>query len=355
MTQARRRTGLFLGAIIMVAGGIISIVGGPDDEPAWLRGQSLSEAVAALPRVQRGQGDGVQFDSAQAADFTALVTDAAAGRLAAARDRAGSLGYKIDDVVRDAGKFVVLSPRGRTGKPTVVLSVSAGRDLIAEAPHPLFERGTAQQAVALVEESGARAAIVAGAHRCAASAPSSSPGRTRVCNPEPGKGKPQPYKVSDAAHSVDTLFHTAHLVLANLWPAAVIVQFHGMSRGRRDPESPFETWFIVSSGPSSDPGTSPLSVRLRDALRRRLGSDPGLAVSCQDPQDHAQYRYRRLCGHDNVQWRAFRDALQVGFASPGSEFLHIEQRVDPILRSRDLSRILRESLEALAPDVRHPH
>ena len=102
-----------------------------------------------------------------------------------------------------------------------------------------------------------RALILAGAHRCASRSESSCSGRTRIC----GDGR-NPYRTSDTAHNPDTRFHTAHLILTDFWPKAVVVQLHGFGVKNTD------AW-VVLSDTSRDrrPGDTELTGQVRDGIR----------------------------------------------------------------------------------------
>jgi hypothetical protein len=237
----------------------------------------------------------------------------------AARHAAAQGGYELLALVDGARWYAVLQMAEEGLGPTVVVAPFAWRDLIAEAPHAGFERGTAEQVALLVTELGARAGLISGAHRCAARQQSSCSGTTRVC----GEAAEVPYRTSDVGHNPATLFHAAHEVLAAAWPEAVVFSLHGMRRTDA-------TLAIVSDGSrekrSSD---NAVSGHLRGALRARLGEGPAV-VSCNDANDD-RYPYRRLCGFTNVQGRSLDGSLNVcGMSThaPSGRFIHLEQTWD---------------------------
>lgn len=117
--------------------------------------------------------------------------------------------------------------------PTIVLAKAPQRDLIIEAPHGIADRATDIQSE------------------------SSCSGRTQIC----GDGR-NPYRTSDTAHNPDTRFHTAHLILTDFWPKAVVVQLHGFGVKNTD------AW-VVLSDTSRDrrPGDTELTGQVRDGIR----------------------------------------------------------------------------------------
>lgn len=229
-----------------------------------------------------------------------------------------SLKYQLVAIRELNDWFVIASDDSGEGRdPTVIINLTPRRDVIFEAPHVPFERGTAEQAAILLRELGGRAAIVSGAHRCASKKFTTCDGTTPVC------GSIEGYRDSDVGHNTNTLFHLAHTVLAERWNKAIVVSLHGML----DDNSGVRTSLIVSNGIRA-----PDSNQKTPGTKFRLGLDslmtpPGTAVSCNWPSD-AAYNHRPLCGYTNVQGRhvngdadACRDSMDQGT----DRFIHLEQ------------------------------
>jgi hypothetical protein len=278
--------------------------------PAWLasrphRGPDSIDDLAHEPTQERSLHSALRATIAQ--DWST------------ARHAATQGGFELLALVDGARWYAVLQPAAEGLGPTVVAAPHLWRDPIAEAPHARFERGTAEEVALLVTELGARAGLIAGAHRCAARRRSACSGTTRVF----GEAADAPYRTSDVGHNPATLFHAAHEVLAAAWPEAVVLSLHGMRRTDA-------TRVIVSDGSREQrPGDRGRSGRLRDALRARLGEGPAV-VSCNDPNDDG-YPYRRLCGVTNVQGRSLNgspNACGVSAEAPSGRFLHLEQTWD---------------------------
>lgn len=215
--------------------------------------------------------------------------------------------------------FAVLQPFELNGiHPLVVVNPNATKQLIAEAPHASLERGTISQAAMFLSHLGGRAAIIAGAHRCAAVEKTSCSGKTRVC----GTDERSTYPVSDVAHATENLFHIAHETLAASFPEAIVFSLHGMrDRG--------ETDLIISDGSLRKvPVDEGLSGKLRDALRLKLPGTDEQVVSCHDNGDNQKFGFVRLCGSTNVQGRHINDspdACSQSTANATGHFLHLEQ------------------------------
>jgi hypothetical protein len=210
---------------------------------------------------------------------------------------------------------IAFDRRGRD--PTVIVNLKPRRELIVGAPHVGFERGTGEQAVILLRDTGARAAIVNGAHRCASTSFTTCDGTTAVC------GTLEAYRASDVGHNVDTLFHVAHVALAQRWPNALVMSLHGMA----DDDEGVRTAIVLSNGATADDDArETAATRLRVLMGRELKPN-GTVVSCNLSAD-AQYDFRQLCGTTNVQGRHVNgdaNACTGGVSQGTGRFIHIEQ------------------------------
>ena len=220
--------------------------------------------------------------------------------------------------VIDGGKtFLLVYSPDIAGAPIVIFAEDPDRDIVLEAPHPVKDRATGLQAVHLLIALGARAAIISGNNRCAASTSSPCSGKTRIC----GGGR-QPYPSSDPAHDTQSLFHQAHVALSERWPQALVVQFHGYAQADSD------TLVILSDGTRErrSPDNA-LTGKIRDRIRVSLGG-AAAAVSCQDPHDR-RFAYRPLCARTTVQGRHLNGSAnhcRLDATSSSGRFLHIEQQ-----------------------------
>jgi hypothetical protein len=285
---------------------------------------------------------------ARLAAFREFADALAAADWTRARQLAGPLHYRLVAIQERGDWFIAASDDSGQGRdPTLVLNASPRSDLVLEAPHEPFERGTAEQAALLLRELGGRAVIVSGAHRCASRSFTRCDGRTAVC------GTLEDYRDSDPAHNTGTLFHAAHLAFAERWSGAIFVSLHGM----RESTNSARTSLIVSNGArNADPEAGTIATKLRLALEGTMG-EPGKVVSCNLPADDV-YHYRKLCGYTNVQGRQVNgdaDACRGSVDSGTGRFIHLEQDgsiLRPYARARGGTEPHPASkgfIEALAP------
>jgi hypothetical protein len=225
------------------------------------------------------------------------------------------LGYAVTHFQQTGGgSWLLLEEQPpRRGGGTFAINLAPARDLWLETPHSDSDEGTLRQGATQAVALGARALLVNGAHRCASSASTPCDGVTRTCGGS--------LRISDSAHFARTFFTAAHRALRAATPDGIAVSLHGM-------DSPGPEAAIVSDG-TRQPLPDSLSVRLRDALNRRLSA--GRAFSCNDPADGG--KFRPLCGTTNVQGRldngspdaCSTEASATARTSPRTRFLHLEQ------------------------------
>ncbi len=219
--------------------------------------------------------------------------------------------------------------------------------LILESPHEGYD-GTLRASVALMAQTKARVLILNSVHRNASDENAS-------CQ--------APHKISDAAHSVSTVFHKGHAILSSLYPAAFFVQVHGMVKHE-------EMHMLVVNGFNSNFTTQNKSgARLfglsiaeyfqEDPLPPNPNSDfypDGVQYSkfsfCADfpkgPDDQLLFRRPTGCHNTNVQAHQLNGGSQ---CSKGNEdegrFMHIE--LDTTFRLP--SAYLESRLERLADSL----
>ena len=106
-----------------------------------------------------------------------------------------------------------------------VFDLNSKNSLVLEIPHPVFDGNTEFQGIDAFLQTGAKAYLLAGAHR-----------RTNTqdtpCTQPKSSREDANYPVSDVAHAVATPFHAVHETLVKEIPTTVAVQLHGM--GGRD-------------------------------------------------------------------------------------------------------------------------
>ena len=212
---------------------------------------------------------------------------------------------------------MIASDDSKTGRgPILVINTSPRSDAIFEAPHVPFEPGTGEQALTLLRDLGGRAVLIAGAHRCASKTFAQCSGRTSVC------GTLEGYRDSDVGHNTETLFHVAHVALAERWSNSVVVSFHGMKE-----DGAGKIHLIISNGiHGEDKGYGTPATKLRLALSQSL-REPGAAVDCNYPPDDI-FDFRKVCGFTNVQGRHVNgaaDTCRQSVDTGSGRFIHLEQ------------------------------
>ena len=231
---------------------------------------------------------------------------------------AKAAGYGLREIYETDTHYSLLRPiRDKDIHATIVIDHKPIRDLIVEAPHPMKDRATGEQAALLFKALGARALILAGANRCASRTETNCSGQTRVCD----RDFREPYRNSDVAHAIENSFYLAHSVLSSIWSRSVIIQPHGFS----NPDS--DVWFVLSDGSTRiNEDDNSIVGRLRDRMRALLGRHDRV-ISCHDKIDK-DIKTRRLCGTTNVQGRHLNGSIDIcrrktGYSS--GRFIHIEQ------------------------------
>ena len=103
-----------------------------------------------------------------------------------------------------------------------VFDLQTKNDLVLEIPHPVFDGNTEFQGIDAFLQTGARAFLLAGAHRRANT-------QDTPCTQPKSSDPDANYPVSDVAHAVATPFHTVHETLVKLMSTTIAVQLHGMT------------------------------------------------------------------------------------------------------------------------------
>ena len=102
------------------------------------------------------------------------------------------------------------------GWGTFIVDPNAERELSHQAPHPIFDSTTENEAVGVFRETTSRSYLLCGAHR-------NSNSQTSPCQSD--------YKVADCAHNVANMFQPTNAELMSFYGAAewTAIQWHGMA------------------------------------------------------------------------------------------------------------------------------
>ena len=281
-------------------------------------GMPLAAWVASRPHTFPDTLANFETPPDRIAKFRALLESLLARNWAQAVAQARSMDYLLVTIREGGLTFVVASDDSQTGRdPTVIINLIPRRDVIVGAPHMPFEAGTGEQAAILLSDLAGRAAIIAGAHRCASRSFTACDGTTEVCG-----GAAERFRDSDAGHNVTTFYHAAHVLLTARWPSSIVMSLHGM---KEDTEG-VRTSVILSNGIRADDTKQTVATRFRAMLGRRI-TQPGAVVSCNLPAD-AVHDFRRLCGFTNVQGRSVNgdaNACRGNVDEGTGRFIHMEQ------------------------------
>jgi hypothetical protein len=262
------------------------------------------------------------------------ITSADGGDVPSALAEAQAAGYSL---CLDTGGVALWRPlEPSRGAAAVALRRRAGRPLIVEAPHPIYDSRTLEQAIVLFDRLPARAIVTSGTHRCANSRSSTCSGSTEACS----KGSPQSYRESDMAHVDLSFFHAAHVTLAHLYASDWVVGVHGMA----------DAGVSLSDGTSRDTTADSPVARIAAALVESFGG-AGLAsgpVTTCNTYPGAPAVQLRLCGTTDVQGRHLNGSLNActsSATSSSSRFIHLEQS----LRVRDNPDLVVSAFDAVVP------
>ncbi len=301
--QDRRRK-LFVGWLVLgsvVAGLLVARLAG---EELSVRQVVLDEVAAAAPR---GSSEYTPPTPAEAARLAAAATALAHDRPRQAEEEVDGLGYEVRELQAAGRRLLALTEEGppRRHWGAYVVAPASASDLLVEVPHPVSDLWTPQVGLELFQRAGARALLLAGAHRDAGDGDS-----------------------ADVAHRTDSVFEAVHRAL--LRESSVVAQVHGFDDERR--EDPPDV--VLSDGTDDPPA---LLRRARTAL-----ADEGLDVCLF----RGGPRCRDLAARRNVQGRSARAA--------GAVFLHVEAA--PALRSDapGRRRLVDALLRGLGRDVAEP-
>jgi len=180
--------------------------------------------------------------------------------------------------------------------------------LFIQAPHPLHDANTGNQAIVVFKNTSARAFILAGTHRCNSTALSSCDGTTSVC------GGSNQFRKSDQAHNDDGPFQITTGQFKLAVPNLIVVQLHGFVKGGGDPD------LVLGNGTQSAPANDWLM-----SFKNELSSLDG---TLQYKIAHVDTAWTELTGTTNTQGRLMNNSpnpCDAAAVTPTGRFLHIEQ------------------------------
>lgn len=233
-----------------------------------------------------------------------------------------NLGYRLTQYPAGGKTYYILSKDGLSGNywGTYVFNPTATRNCLSfQAPHPIHDVMTGEQATYLFRQLDAHSLMIAGAHRCISADTSGCAGTTDAC------GGNAPFRKSDLAHTLESVFHSTTETLAANLATRRFIQMHGFGMETGDPN------FIISNGTRQTPAADYV-YQLGEALES--------AGSWTYEAPHLNTSYNKLIATTNTQGRFLNNYNQGDICtgtnvstSVSGRFLHIEQfnamRTDP--------------------------
>ena len=228
------------------------------------------------------------------ADLVSIIFTKDLGRAVdlAAKDRY-ALSYYVDRGDDYAVSYLLREQRPiQKGWGLYAFRLDSPSDIIIEAPHPLYDKRSPSVALDLYRALDARALLIAGAHRNAASD-----------------------ETSDVAHAAESIFQSVHIALSreieNQAGDVVVLQIHGFHSNKHEgyPQ------VVFGLGQKPLPKEIAIAQRIKEALSKK-GITAGICAG-----DGSEYE--DLCAKKNVQAAVMEEGA----------FIHIE--LDENIRKND--------------------
>jgi len=251
-----------------------------------------------------------RLSDAEVASASSAARALLGGDIAGARTASAVIGYELVPLKTNAECLWVLRPTmtARNGQAVLVVRPQFLRDLVLEAPHIPFDPKTDEEAAIVFDAVGARAAVFAGAERCALKAPSGC-GKNNACNKDDTPAS------SDAAHAVATAFQGFHLAAGTGAMASLVIQFHTNAHRQENGDA------MITNGTDR-----PFAGTVTEQFFRAMGKATAADVrTCNDPAKPVLPG--TLCGVTNVQGHASNgaEACNGSPSSASDRFIHVEQ------------------------------
>lgn len=219
---------------------------------------------------------------------------------------------RFEDTGNNLANYYILEERPNVvkGWGAFFINPTAKKELAIEVPHPISDASTPTQSVEIFRKTQSRYLILAGAHRCANTAPSTCDGTTSVC------GTNGFIRESDMAHVANAPFEITHEVIRGARPALYFLNLHG----NNDTSSCGD--LFLSSGFSSTVAT------VLSQFRKNLPADTHLDTRIIGDSNVVGCPHT---GTTNVQGRFTNGSLQPCTQSATTvdgHFIHIEQSIN---------------------------
>jgi hypothetical protein len=280
--------------------------------------------VSSSLRYVQAFSEGYSAPSAIALNqFDSLIIDLINQGLDTVNAAAGAIGFRLlrfTDTGGGNNELYCLEEIGLRGQGFFCADFDSSNSHHISAPHPLYDSLTNTESVTVMRGTGARFLSVSSTHRCSNAATSSCSGTTTVC------GVAGAYKVSDAAHNVNSYFHHFGTIVHDRSMSTHTLQLHGC--GSAACPSNGDNADIVarlSAGTTEGlPDTELVNVLNAELNEELAPHQLGTSLSCSEPSAD-----KRLCGTTNPLGRYINcqtDPCQNNASDfTNSRWLHIEQ------------------------------
>jgi len=315
-------------ALIGCGGGSNAPDRDPEPEPVIeTRTVELSDYVSGSLRYVQAFSEGYAVPSASALNqFDALVIDLMNQDLQAVRAAAGDINFRLLRFIDSSAgnnELYCLEELILRGQGFYCVDFDSSNSHHISAPHPLFDSHTNIESVTIMRGTGARFLSLSSTHRCSNAVTSSCSGTTTAC------GALGPYKVSDAAHNVNSFFHHFGMIVHDSSASTHTMQLHGCgSAACPANNNNADIVARLSAGTTDDLPAAELVNVLNAELNEELSPfQLGSSLSCSEPVAD-----KRLCGTTNPLGRHINgqpDPCQhAASVFTDSRWLHIEQNIN---------------------------
>jgi hypothetical protein len=276
-----------------------------DPEPSTAEERALLKRVNRIRRSRKVQYKAPTEAEGQA--YRAWVSAAIrAARTEAPPPESAPEGFVLERL-EDAPQIWLLAERQRDRRGAGAIAIRSGRarELVVEAPHTFFDKGTLPIAATVFETWSARALLLNTVHRFSAL-------RER---PE-GEGSRDEEtaakrSASDVAHAPRSFFQAAHEALLEVVPGIWAIQIHGF----HDAAAPGVSVIVSAAGTRADAAAaaSACRVRLGDEGVRAFPTEIGILGGLTNVQARSSVRAGSLFYHIEIG-RSLRDRLEADAA-----------------------------------------
>ena len=259
--------------------------------------------------------------------WTNIIQNMILGDFAAANSEAFNVDHQVINYIDTTGEadkefyILVKTSSGVNHWGIFIFNPFAIRkNLVIQAPHPLYDTNTGKESVLIFLRSGARVLFISGTHRCNSSVATTCSGTTTACS-----SSSQSYRISDQAHAVKCTFQKTTEVLLQQIDSLVVLQPHGFAKQTGDPD------LIMSNGTQLTPTGEDYLLKLKQNL---LELDNSLTFKVA----HVDLSWTRLIATTNTQGRLINGSNNPCNLNPPStsgRFLHVEQSYSKLRDSRN--------------------